>query len=120
MRVDIDDRPRQLVCYQHGKKALTKYRVLHEEPNTTVVAFQPVTGRTHQLRVHAAHPDGLNAAIVGDELYGTAADRLHLHAHTLEFVHPDTGNTMSSTVPAPFASAGQVTPDQIKEGRSIR
>ena len=108
LRVDIDDRPRQMVCHLHGKKALTKYRVLNVVDGTSLVVFQPVTGRTHQLRVHAAHPHGLNAAIVGDELYGTAADRLHLHAHTLEFAHPDTGNKMSFTVPAPFASTTQI------------
>jgi tRNA pseudouridine32 synthase/23S rRNA pseudouridine746 synthase len=76
---------------------------LHVRAGTTLVEFQPVTGRTHQLRVHAAHPDGLGAAIVGDELYGEPADRLHLHAQTLEFAHPVTGKPMSFTVPAAFA-----------------
>ncbi len=103
LRVDIDDRPRQLVCHQHGKPAHTVYRVLSKEANTTLVEFQPVTGRTHQLRVHAAHPHGLNAAIVGDELYGQPADRLHLHAQALSFTHPVTEKPMSFTVPAPFA-----------------
>ena len=103
LRVDLDDRPRQLVCHRHGKAALTRYRVLNVTAGTTLVEFQPVTGRTHQLRVHAAHPDGLSAAIIGDELYGEPADRLHLHAQTLEFVHPVTGKAMSFTVPADFA-----------------
>ncbi len=103
LRVDLEDRPRQLVCHSHGKAAFTRYRVLHVRAGTTLVEFQPVTGRTHQLRVHAAHPDGLGAAIVGDELYGEPADRLHLHAQTLEFAHPVTGKPMSFTVPAAFA-----------------
>jgi tRNA pseudouridine32 synthase/23S rRNA pseudouridine746 synthase len=61
------------------------------ENGTTRVHFFPVTGRTHQLRVHAAHPRGLHTPIVGDELYGTKGERLHLHADRLEFVHPVSG-----------------------------
>lgn len=113
LRVDIDDRPRQLVCYQHGKPAHTIYRVLSNDADTTLVEFQPVTGRTHQLRVHAAHPHGLNAAIVGDELYGSPADRLHLHAQTLAFNHPVTGKLMSFAVPAPFAD----NPKHLQSGK---
>lgn len=88
LRGDLDDRPRQLVCYEHGKYAHTRWEKLRIEENRTVVRFYPLTGRTHQLRVHAAHHEGLNAPIVGDELYGKAAARLCLHAAFLEFYHP--------------------------------
>ena len=70
LRVDLDDRPRQLVCYEYGKLARTKYKVLEIKEGKTKVVFIPITGRTHQLRVHAAHPKGLNIPIVGDDLYG--------------------------------------------------
>ncbi|MCG8475000.1 MAG: pseudouridine synthase [Cytophagales bacterium] len=102
LRVDLNDRPRQLVCNQHGKNAHTKWRVVGRENGTTRVHFFPLTGRTHQLRVHAAHPLGLNCSIVGDDLYGQAADRLHLHAEQLEFVHPVTKETMCLTCEPPF------------------
>lgn len=76
-----DDRPRQVVDWQFGKPALTRYRVLQYCGGNTLVEFRPLTGRTHQLRLHAASPFGLDHPIVGDELYGAAkADRLHLHA----------------------------------------
>lgn len=82
------DRPRQMVCHQHGKPSITKYQVLEHRNGQTRVAFYPLTGRTHQLRVHAAHPHGLSCPIVGDELYGSKANRLYLHAEYLEFTHP--------------------------------
>lgn len=88
LRGDLDDRPRQLVCYEHGKHAHTRWENLGHEKGHTRVRFYPLTGRTHQLRVHAAHHEGLNAPIVGDELYGKAAARLCLHAAYLEFYHP--------------------------------
>lgn len=88
LRPDIDDRPRQMVCYSHGKQAVTGYKVVSTEAGQTRIHFLPLTGRTHQLRVHAAHKDGLNTPILGDDLYGTKADRLHLHADRLEFEHP--------------------------------
>lgn len=88
LRVDLDNRPNQLVCYQHGKPAKTKWNVIERRENTTLVHFYPITGRTHQLRVHAAHPEGLNTPIVGDDLYGTKADRLYLHAELIRFWHP--------------------------------
>ncbi|HQX03290.1 MAG TPA: pseudouridine synthase, partial [Flavobacterium sp.] len=75
LRVDLDNRPNQLVCYQYGKPAKTLWNVIERRENTTLVHFHPITGRTHQLRVHAAHPKGLNTPIVGDDLYGTKADR---------------------------------------------
>jgi tRNA pseudouridine32 synthase / 23S rRNA pseudouridine746 synthase len=88
IRVDLDDRPRQLVCYEHGRFAQTKWQLIEHLENQTRVHFYPLTGRTHQLRVHAAHPKGLNMPIVGDDLYGKRADRLYLHAEYLEFTHP--------------------------------
>lgn len=88
LRVDLDNRPNQLVCHTYGKPAVTKWEVIEHRDNQTLVYFYPITGRTHQLRVHAAHPDGLNAPIVGDDLYGTKANRLHLHAEQLCFIHP--------------------------------
>ena len=88
---DIDDRPRQMVDYANGKTAVTLYKVLWRRDGKTLVEFVPVTGRTHQLRVHAAHPAGLGCPIVGDELYGTGDKRLYLHAEEIGFVHPMTG-----------------------------
>ncbi|WP_068599179.1 pseudouridine synthase [Vaginella massiliensis] len=88
LRVDLDDRPRQLVCYEHGKPAVTKYEVIGFEANKTRIYFYPITGRTHQLRVHASHPSGLNMPIVGDDLYGKKGKRLCLHAEKIEFFHP--------------------------------
>ena len=94
LRVDLDNRPNQLVCYQYGKPAKTQWKVIERRENTTLVHFHPITGRTHQLRVHAAHPEGLNTPIVGDDLYGTKADRLYLHAEALRFWHPVLGMEM--------------------------
>ena len=95
LRGDLDNRPRQLVCFEFGKKAVTKWKVTQRTDTTTKVHFWPLTGRTHQLRMHAAHELGLNAPIVGDDLYGTGADRLYLHAAYLEFVHPTTKEIMT-------------------------
>ena len=102
LRVDLDDRPRQIVDPMHGKPAVTDWEVLGREAGRTRVAFHPRTGRTHQLRVHAAHPLGLGAPIVGDPLYGHADRRLFLHAETLSFVHPATGQRVAFTRAAPF------------------
>lgn len=88
LRVDLNDRPRQLVCYEHGKASKTKWEVIKREEGKTWVYFYPLTGRTHQLRVHAAHHLGLNAPIVGDDIYGEKENRLHLHAQYLKFKHP--------------------------------
>lgn len=88
LRVDLEDRPRQLVCDEHGKKAITKWEILEIKDGKTKVHFYPITGRTHQLRVHAAHKLGLKTPIVGDDLYGTKSTRLHLHADSIEFLHP--------------------------------
>lgn len=90
LRGDFEDRPRQLVCFEHGKKALTRWEMIDVKNGLAKVHFYPLTGRTHQLRMHASHHLGLNVPIVGDDLYGTAADRLYLHAAYLEFTHPQT------------------------------
>ena len=90
LRVDLDDRPRQLVCYDYGKPAHTSFEVMEIINGRTRIKFYPHTGRTHQLRMHAAHPNGLNLPIVGDDLYGTPADRLYLHAEFIRFQHPTT------------------------------
>ncbi len=102
MRVDLDDRPRQLVCYQHGKPALTKWQVLERKDGKTKVYYYPKTGRTHQLRIHSAHHNGMNMPIVGDDLYGQKAERLHLHAQYLGLAHPVTGEPMVFEVDADF------------------
>ena len=102
LRVDLDDRPRQMVCYEHGKSARTRYEVIKRKDNKTLVYFYPITGRTHQLRMHASHRLGLNTAIVGDDLYGTKANRLHLHAESIEFMHPKTKEIMKFQVDANF------------------
>lgn len=91
------DRPRQMVHAEYGKPAVTEFRVLQRTDSCTRIAFYPRTGRTHQLRVHAAHPLGLHCPIAGDKLYGTKAERLYLHAESLEFVHPATGKVMKIT-----------------------
>lgn len=98
---DFDNRPLQTVNHEYGKPAVTRYEML-ECAAITRIAFYPQTGRTHQLRVHAAHPDGLNTPILGDPLYGQAANRLHLHAERLEFRHPITNKILRITADCPF------------------
>ncbi|MDK2772058.1 MAG: RNA pseudouridine synthase [Flavobacterium sp.] len=88
LRVDLDNRPNQLVCYEYGKPAETHFKVIEIKNKKTRIHFFPISGRTHQLRVHASHSLGLNCPIVGDDLYGKKADRLHLHAEEITFVHP--------------------------------
>ena len=99
------DRPRQMVDKVHGKPAITRY-VIRERlaDGTYFVDFFPLTGRTHQLRVHAAHPQGLNAPIVGDRLYGKPQTRLMLHAAEIRFVHPITREVLHFCVPSHFNS----------------
>ena len=94
IRVDLDDRPRQLVCEEYGSYAHTTYEVLETVNGETRIRLFPKTGRTHQLRVHAAHHLGLNCPIKGDDLYGQKADRLYLHAAKLGFYHPFTNDWM--------------------------
>ena len=102
LRVDLEDRPRQLVCYEYGKSAQTKWKTIEVKNGKTKVYFYPITGRTHQLRVHASHSLGLHTPIVGDDLYGTKANRLHLHAEYIQFEHPVTKEIMEILVEAEF------------------
>jgi tRNA pseudouridine32 synthase/23S rRNA pseudouridine746 synthase len=90
LRPDPMNRPRQVVDMLHGKRAVTRYEYISDR----LVALWPETGRTHQLRIHCAHPDGLANPIVGDELYGTRDKRLCLHAAEIWFRHPVTGSEM--------------------------
>lgn len=103
------DRPRQRVDLERGKEGVTEYAFTAVADGRSRVTFRPLTGRTHQLRVHAASPLGLGMPIVGDPLYGRAipeaespAPRLHLHAHTLAFAFPLTGQAYAFTSPLPF------------------
>ena len=98
LRPDLSDRPRQIVDFVHGKKAETTY----ESIGNCRINLYPHTGRTHQLRVHCAHADGLNNPIKGDELYGKRADRLYLHAEELSFLHPMTHERVTFHAPCPF------------------
>jgi len=102
LRGDIEDRPRQIVCHEHGKNSRTIWKVVARNNGRTRIQFWPVTGRTHQLRVHAAHPHGLNVPIVGDDLYGQPDERLCLHAEYISFLHPYSREEVSFTEPAGF------------------
>jgi tRNA pseudouridine32 synthase/23S rRNA pseudouridine746 synthase len=99
---DPYNRPMQLVCFETGKKSITRWKVVARTDTTTKVHFWPLTGRTHQLRMHSAHELGLNAPIVGDDLYGTADERLYLHAAQLSFVHPRTKERLSFEIEEDF------------------
>jgi tRNA pseudouridine32 synthase/23S rRNA pseudouridine746 synthase len=108
---DPGDRPRQRVDWQRGKSSLTHFRVLTRMEHCTRVELEPHTGRTHQLRVHAADPQGLGIPILGDRLYGdrhegdrheTAPERLHLHARELSLTHPVTGTGVHFEAETPF------------------
>ena len=101
LRPDPMNRPRQIVDMEHGKRAVTDYEFLSDD----LVALYPQTGRTHQLRIHCAHPDGLGRPIVGDELYGTKGDRLMLHASEIWFRHPITGQEMHLASSPPFVDS---------------
>ncbi|MGM9868617.1 MAG: pseudouridine synthase [Sodaliphilus sp.] len=103
LRPDITDRPRQMADPKHGKRAVTRYKVVERNASgRTLVEFHPLTGRTHQLRVHASHPSGLGCPIVGDMLYGRAASRLMLHAAGITFTHPHSQARVSFSAPLPF------------------
>ncbi len=103
---DYDDRPRQKADFRHGKEAVTEYEVLSADRNQIRILFRPVTGRTHQLRVHSAHPAGLRCPIAGDRLYGSCRDkespRLFLHAMSITFIHPTSGKKIKIAVPPEF------------------
>ncbi len=110
MCADIYDRPKQMVVMQGGKEAITNYKVVEEielnigenHKRCTVVDFYPITGRTHQLRVHSAHHMGLNCPILGDPLYGIRADRMYLHAIEIIFNHPVTQNKIELVLAPQF------------------
>jgi len=109
LRPDPMNRPRQVVDMEHGKRAVTDYEFLtsHLSPLTSnLVALYPQTGRTHQLRIHCAHPDGLGRPIKGDELYGIKGERLCLHAAEIWFRHPITDEEMHFVSPPNFKSYG--------------
>lgn len=104
LRCDWPNRPRQMVDHELGKPALTHYQVVHHRELTTLVHLKPVTGRSHQLRVHMQQ---LGFPIVGDKLYAPEmalqyASRLHLHAAELSFYHPRTNDWLTFNDPAPF------------------
>jgi tRNA pseudouridine32 synthase/23S rRNA pseudouridine746 synthase len=91
-----------MVCHEHGKYAETHWQLIEEVDNTSKLFLYPITGRTHQLRMHCAHPDGLNLPIIGDSLYGNSADRLHLHAQRLSFIHPITKEQLTFEIAENF------------------
>lgn len=99
LTLNILDRPRQIVDFQTGKPSHTSYELLKTDKQHTHIAFYPHTGRTHQLRIHAAHQKGLDTPILGDELYGTPAKRLHLHAESITFKHPHTHQMITVSQP---------------------
>lgn len=103
-RLDIENRPRQIYDPIRGKIGITEWRRLEITASTTRIQLQPLTGRTHQLRTHCAHPLGLSVPIVGDSLYGTAKDgeRMHLHASFLRFLHPQTAEIKTYRSTPPF------------------
>ena len=101
---DPMNRPCQIVDHEHGKQAITEYRILTTRQGHTLLALWPHTGRTHQLRMHCAHHEGLGCPILGDELYGRKAERLYLQAQAITFVHPLTNKRMHFELPYPFGN----------------
>ncbi|RFC54943.1 RluA family pseudouridine synthase [Brumimicrobium aurantiacum] len=102
LALDVLDRPRQKVDFENGKSARTEWEVLERRKGTTRIKLIPITGRTHQLRVHCAHSKGLDTPIKGDDLYGQVDNRLHLHATTLEITHPETKERLRFEAEAGF------------------
>lgn len=102
VRFDPPNRPHHVVDPIQGKPASTRWRVLGRRDVRTRIEFAPLTGRTHQLRLHAAHPDGLGSPIVGDSLYGEIGPRMLLHAAWIEFTDPGTGERVAFTSEPPF------------------
>ena len=103
-RLDIENRPYQIYDEIHGKMWISHWRRISVENGITRIHFQPITGRTHQLRIHAAHPKGLGLPILDDPLYGNGADpgKMKLHASKLSFDHPGTSERLTFTSPVPF------------------
>ena len=102
LAADYDNRPCQRVDFERGKRAITEFRVIERRGGQTLVEFTPLTGRTHQLRLHSAHTEGLNAPIVGDALYGRRDERLCLHAARIAFTHPVSGERVEFDAPCEF------------------
>ena len=100
---DYINRPRQMVSFEDGKKSITHFEVIERKDGKTLIHFYPKTGRTHQLRLHAAHHLGLNCAILGDDLYGKKDKRLYLHAAEIEFLHPCSNTILKIVDNANFA-----------------
>jgi tRNA pseudouridine32 synthase/23S rRNA pseudouridine746 synthase len=107
-RLDPERRPYQVYDPVQGKMGISRWRKIESRDGRTLVAFTPLTGRTHQLRLHASHPLGLGCPIVGDRLYGTGCpgEPLMLHATWLRFQHPGTGQPMNFISAAPFCPEG--------------
>lgn len=103
-RLDPDNRPLQVYDPVHGRPGITRWQKISEQGGNTRIAMQPLTGRTHQLRVHAAHPLGLAAPILGDSLYGTGreGEQMFLHASSLRFRHPASGEPVEFSSRPPF------------------
>ncbi len=101
--LDYHHRPMQMVDFESGKTALTKYQLLDKTATRSLIQLKPITGRSHQLRVHCAHHLGLHAPIVGDNLYGKATDRLYLHAQEIHFTHPISKKAMHLKTESPFS-----------------
>ena len=103
-RLDIENRPYQIYDEIHGKMGISHWRRISVENGITRIHFQPITGRTHQLRIHSAHPKGLGLPILDDPLYGNGADpgKMKLHASKLSFDHPGTSERLTFTSPVPF------------------
>ncbi|WP_201322061.1 RluA family pseudouridine synthase [Pseudanabaena sp. lw0831] len=99
-----ENRPFQQVDFERGKPSVTRFRLLENKENYSRIEFKPLTGRTHQLRVHSADSRGLGITILGDRLYGcnAATDRLHLHARELTFMHPRSQEVIHLQIPVPF------------------
>ena len=112
---DIMDRPRQTVSHEHGKEAVTDYDIIATDGRHTLIRLTPHTGRTHQLRVHCAHSEGLDCPIHGDALYGQRAERLCLHAARITFTHPVTGKRMTFEDKAPFGMNGTESCPKLAE-----
>ncbi len=102
--LDWPNRPKRKYDPEKGKLGITEWEVIERDNNSTRVVFTPITGRTHQLRVHSAHELGIGHPIIGDSLYGNPqlADRLMLHSNYLSFDHPNTGNRLQFNIPTPF------------------
>lgn len=96
-----------MVSHEHGKEAITEFEIAGTKDcgngkNEVRIHFYPHTGRTHQLRVHSAHSLGFGSPIKGDRLYGKESDRMYLHAESIDFTHPITGEHIHLEVPTPY------------------